>query len=326
MNTEDSHDEEKPQDPTGDTTGKRTPSVRWKPAFIKLARRAHLYAGLFLLPWVFLYGITGAMFNHMGLFPAGKIHDVPASQLAGGTLKDFPTADALAAQVVEALQAARPNASIQLQKEHGAAFNNDLLLETRIQGVKHVIHVDPVEHSARVVIPVDNVELKEQVTLLPGLNSVKISDDPHELAKKAVPEILTVAGMGDAAGVQPVGWCKLNFLADIDGEPARVTYVLRDGHVDITKYTGEDGMHLRQTFLRMHTFHGRTPDSSARNVWSFFLDTMAIAMVLWGLTGLIMWWQLKSLRTVGGVVLLASVITAVVVYGSLVTFHAMTKM
>jgi molybdopterin-guanine dinucleotide biosynthesis protein A len=32
-------------------------------------RRIHLYSGLFLLPWVIMYGMTGAMFNHLGLFP-----------------------------------------------------------------------------------------------------------------------------------------------------------------------------------------------------------------------------------------------------------------
>ena len=45
---------------------------RVAPRIIKFLRRIHLYAGLFLLPWVFLYGVTGAMFNHQELFPAGK--------------------------------------------------------------------------------------------------------------------------------------------------------------------------------------------------------------------------------------------------------------
>ena len=42
---------------------KRRVTPRWN----ILVRRLHLYAGLFMLPWVFLYGITGAMFNHQGL-------------------------------------------------------------------------------------------------------------------------------------------------------------------------------------------------------------------------------------------------------------------
>lgn len=307
------------QSPDGQTT-------RLKARAIRLARRAHLYAGLFLLPWVFLYGITGAMFNHQGLFPAAKIHPVPAGQFADGSLQDFPNPEALAKQVIAALQSAAPNAEITLLEAHGAAFNNNIILQTQVEGMKHVVHIDPLSHSAKVVVPSPNEEQQEQSRLLGAVRNVKLDPNPYEMARAAVPDIMSAAGFHAATPPRPQGWCKLNFLADVNGEPARVTYVLRDGHVDVTRFTGEDGMMARQFFLRLHTFHGRSPGWSARNLWSLFIDAMAIAMVLWGITGLIMWWQLKSIRLAGGIVLLISIIVAVIVCLNLEHFHAMTKM
>lgn len=289
-------------------------------------RRLHLYAGLFLLPWVFLYGITGAMFNHIGLFPSGTIHEVTASHLAESTMSDFPTPEALAQDVVASLKAAAPEAGIELRSDHQAAFNNNVVLETRASGQKYVVHIDPIGKAARIVRPPENKELAEQQALLRQIRNLKLDPNPYEKARAAVPDIFSSAGLAEPATPKPLGWCKLNFLVDIDGEPARVTYVLRDGHVDINRFTGEDGMIPRATFLKLHTFHGRTPGSSARNVWSLFLDAMAIAMVTWGVTGLIMWWQLKSLRLVGGIVIAISIATALTLYFNMEAFHALTKM
>ena len=71
-----------------------------------LARRTHLYAGLFLLPWVFLYGITGAMFNHQGLFPHLEFSTVPEAVVSSSGMSQFPAPETLAKQVLENIQCA----------------------------------------------------------------------------------------------------------------------------------------------------------------------------------------------------------------------------
>ncbi len=67
-------------------------------------RRTHLFAGLFMTPWVFLYGVTGFLFNHPDAFPDRKVHTADRSVLAGTALEGFPTAPELADRVVEAAQ------------------------------------------------------------------------------------------------------------------------------------------------------------------------------------------------------------------------------
>ena len=48
----------------------------------------------------------------------------------------------------------------------------------------------------------------------------------------------------------------------------------------------------------------------ARWLWAVAVDMMAAAMVVWGCSGLLMWWQMKSLRRWGAVALAASVVAA----------------
>lgn len=289
-----------------------------------VVRRLHLYAGLFLLPWVFMYGVTGAMFNHQWLLPEVAMRAVETEQLVDTPLASFPTAEELAQQVVESLQSSAPDTTISLATNHGAEFNNNVILEVRASGAKHAVHIDPVRQSANVVLHPENEEPLQP--LLEEISNITLASDPYTLAREAVPQIMAEAGIDASPSVKPMGWCKLNFLADVNGEPARVTYVLRDGHVDVTRYQGEDGMSPRQFFMRLHTSHGQPPHWNARMFWSVALDTMAIAMVTWALTGLVMWWQIKRTRLIGGIVIALSWVTAAWMVFSMIHFYATTKL
>lgn len=310
---------------TSETPVKRptTRGASWLTRANILLRRIHLYAGLFLLPWVMLYGITGAMYNHQGLFPEVTIENIDASALGDSAVNTMPDAATLAGHVVEAMQAAAPQSSIALSNDHGAEFNNDIILQVEAGGQSHAVHIDPVSHAAKVV------RLPEPETLQPaiaGLHQVTLDKNPYEMARQSVPEIMTLAGISGSEPPRPRGWCKLNFLADVDGQPARVTYVLRDGHVDVTKFEGQDGMSTRRFFMRLHTTHGQPPHWNGRMYWSLLLDIMAIAMVTWGITGLVMWWQIKRTRMIGAIVMASSVLTAAWLYYSMVHFYATTKL
>ncbi|MCA9135137.1 MAG: PepSY domain-containing protein [Planctomycetales bacterium] len=297
---------------------------RLPPRLMMLARRTHLYAGLFLLPWVFLYGITGAMFNHQSLFPHVSISPVPRAVIESTPLNDFPSPDVLAAQVVRAIEAASEDASIQLAEDPCAEFTNELMFEVPADGNKHVVHIDPITRQSHVARhPAEDFKPKR---LLQKINHIQLDQDPMELAKQSAEAIFKQMDVSPNAAPKPFGWTKLNFLAEVDGQPARVTYVLKDGHVDVTQYEGHHGMSSRAFFLRLHTTHGQPPHWNGRMIWSLFVDTMAIAMVTWGLTGLLMWWQIKRTRIIGGIVVASSIIVAITVYWMVYGFYANTML
>lgn len=311
---------ESPEKTSG--TSPRTGSF-WS-RFKILIRRVHLYSGLFMLPWVFLYGITGAMFNHQGLFPQFEFQTVDDAVVAKSDFAQFPSAEQLAQQVVETLQTAADGASVSLAENHGAEFTNNLMFEMNDAGTKHIVHLDPASKTSYVVSQLKNPETPE--VLLSGIRNIKLDASVMNDAKNAAAEVFDSVGIKGKGQPRPFGWTKLNFLASVDGELARVTYVLKDGHVDVTRFTGDDGYTTRAFFLRLHTAHGQPPHWNGRMFWSLCVDAMAIAMVCWGLTGIFMWWQLKRTRMVGGLVIVASVAIAAVMYFSVHDFYAATKM
>ena len=69
----------------------------------QLARRAHLYFGLFLLPWALLYGTTGFLFNHPGAFPDTTIVDFDQQDLVGTKLENPPPLGAFVDSLVDLL-------------------------------------------------------------------------------------------------------------------------------------------------------------------------------------------------------------------------------
>ncbi len=289
-----------------------------------LIRRIHLYSGLFLLPWVIMYGVTGAMFNHFGLFPRVSIQRVGSEVVDKSPVSEFPGPDDLALRVVEAIKAECKDNRIELSSDHGAEFTNDLMFEMKDADGQHVVYIDPISKSSWIVTQPKNSDEPER--LLESINSIQLDSDPQEQALETATQILLNAGKQLKGKPQPFGWTKLNFIANVNDEPARVTYVLKDGHVDINRFAGDDGIPLRQFLLRMHTSHGQPPHWNGRMFWSVAVDTMAIAMVGWGLSGLFMWWQLKRTRMVGTIVIGLSLLTATLMWMGLQTFYATTRL
>lgn len=288
--------------------------------FMMLARRVHLYAGLFLLPWVFLYGVTGAMFNHQGLFSEGQFISIPDAAVVGSAMSDFPTPNELARQVAAAIDRNNADVSVTVDDSSGAKFTNNIMFEVYADGRTHVLHVNPHNYQSHLV------QLPEHgfkpVKLVGDLKNVQLTENPQDIALQSAQKILVASGIDFIGTPQPHGFTKLNFLATVNSEPARVTYVLKDGHVDITKYDGGPGMSLRGFFMRLHTSHGHSPNWTARMIWSLFVDAMACAMVGWGLTGLLMWWQIKRVRLVGGIVMAFSIIVALAMFFAMQDFYA----
>ncbi|QDV21934.1 PepSY domain-containing protein [Aureliella helgolandensis] len=314
---------EKSQPTSAAIESKRRTRKFWSRLTI-LVRRVHLYAGLFLLPWVFMYGVTGAMYNHQTLFPEGDVHTISSDVVAKLPIAGIAAPDEIARQVVEALQAAAPDDSVELDTSHAAEFTSDIIFEVPADGDRHVVHMDPVGKGSWVATYPKNPETP--VALLKDVRNLKLAEDPYVAARKSVADILGAAGIEAESAPKSVGWSKLNFLANVNGEQAKVTYVLRDGHVDVTRYAGEDGMTLRAFLLRLHTSHGTTPHWNGRMFWSLIVDIMAIAMVSWGVTGLIMWWTIKRTRRVGSVVMLLSVATAAAFFFAMEHFYATTTL
>ncbi len=176
-----------------------------------LARRTHLYAGLFLLPWVFLYGTTGAMFNHRSLFPNVTIQAVPQSLVASSAMRSFPSPNDLALQVVHAINVVSEDASVELPENPSAEFTNEVMFEVNVNGHKHVVHIDPLNHTSKVFThPKQDFKPKRLQT---GPNSIRLDPNPLAIVRRSAEHILNESGINFDSEPRQVGWTKLNFIA-----------------------------------------------------------------------------------------------------------------
>ncbi|VTT99736.1 Uncharacterized protein OS=Singulisphaera acidiphila (strain ATCC BAA-1392 / DSM 18658 / VKM B-2454 / MOB10) GN=Sinac_6475 PE=4 SV=1: PepSY_TM_1 [Gemmataceae bacterium] len=96
-----------------------------------VVRRGHLYFGLFLLPWVILYGVTGFLFNHPTAFADAPTAAFDRSTLIGTPMESVPSPAEVAQQVVTAVRSrSNPPAAYELVQPERAKYNREAAFAT----------------------------------------------------------------------------------------------------------------------------------------------------------------------------------------------------
>ena len=277
---------------------------------MRLVRRAHLYTGLFMTPWVFMYGISGMLFNHPDRFADQEVTPFGGNETAGGALEHGLAPDDLAGRVVAALNAPGADApkadGYRLVRPDEAAFSRDLFASVRGAGQAYSVRVDLErgEGSVRKVEPVEVVAKQ-----LGPKGGLKLDPPPFEPVARALPEVLRKMGLpGETALVR--NGPDLSFLMEGRGQTWRVLYNTTNGNVSAKPEGTAGPLSTRRFLILLHVAHEFPSRINARWAWAIAVDLMFVSMVGWGFTGLLMWWQMKNVRRIGVVVLLASAATA----------------
>lgn len=367
----------------------------WLRDFKQLLRRGHLYAGLLMLPWVFLYGITGLLFNHPTLFSDQTFLTFGQDETKGTPLEKVPTAAEVAAQVVAAINA-RGGEEYQLVSPENARFERGGLGASVIAGdgkpYSVILGADGMSGSVRGVAgggrggaqggsmpaakgkregresgeskgegrgemrggregesrgemrggregearggregegrgegrggrggegrggrggegrggreagPAAPFEVREGLTL---------AQSPLNQLEKGLPLVLAKIGL-DRAEVSEVRAAPLSFLMEGGGERWVVNYLLQSGTVTGRPADAATAGELsaRRFLLGLHVAHGYPSTFNARWVWAVIVDVMSVIMVFWGVSGIVMWWQIKKTRRLGTIVMAVSIIAA----------------
>ena len=139
---------------------------------MKLVRRMHLYAGLFLAPWVAMYGLSGLIFNHWSWFaPGGDPSAKPIEWTVDGTaLPPWPEPDALARQVVAGMNAAGKD------KAGAAEYRLSAEWAPKLQGGVSLQGQD--EAGGSVSLSFDRQERKGTTSRSPTSTTVTTSERP----------------------------------------------------------------------------------------------------------------------------------------------------
>ncbi len=294
--------------PTSARAEKSRARVRYNMA-MKWLRRVHLFAGLFMTPWVFLYGITGFLFNHPETLSDREVHFAGRSELAGTALEEFPNAKRMAEDVVAALNArgGGGDEEYRLVDRDSATLSRTLFVTATGDGGEHSVRFDP--DSAEIFVR-SSVKSGPPAPRWPGGAKLALPVTPHDRLARGVPEVLTKLGV-KATEVAVRTPPELLCTVEREGRRWHVAYNIETGAISGSPVEEQSKRLSSRLFLtRMHLAYTYPSQFDARWFWAIAVDAMFVSMVFWGFSGLLMWWQMKKLRAWGAVTLVLSVLAA----------------
>lgn len=305
-------------------------------------RRAHLYFGLFLLPWAVLYGITGFLFNHPTAFS-----DAPDRVVRQGRVGRHTDGSAARARARSrdrwsrrSTSARRTARSTRLVESEKAKYTREFAFATVKadgQDVSVLFDVTNPGGTVRSKATTPPAKAEEPAPFAIGAakgapkgggkagrgekgapmgdapththapNAFPLDSPLHERVKEAVPVVLARTGF-------PAGDVTVTSVPDL-------SFHMHDGE-DVARHLQRDDRHrerqpgrLRTAARRtlgppvphaLHLAHGFPGSQNAKWFWAVVVDAMSFVMVFWGVSGLFMWWQIKATRRWGFLVLLLS--------------------
>jgi hypothetical protein len=114
----------------------------------------------------------------------------------------------------------------------------------------------------------------------------------------------------------PVAHPEVRFvLEDARGVRWNTVYNLSTGALSGRRADAAHPGGLAELVESLHKQHHYPPQAVASWWWALFADLTAVTLLIWGFSGLIMWWQLKKLRKIGIAVILLAVVVATLVMG-----------
>ncbi len=275
-------------------------------AAMKVVRRAHMYAGLSLVPFVILYGVTAFLFNHPDWFSDRSVRLITTKDTADTALATFPAPETLATQIVSALnhETASP---VKLSQAQTPAYSRDLALTAQTPGTEQIIFV---ELEGRVGTVRSAPVEKSPSRPAWGQQATYLDRAPAVIAQDAVASIL--AKWGDKPREVRVRTApELIFAVESEGKVWRVAYNLQTRK--LAAHPSGPTLSTRRFLTGLHLACRYPSQIDARWFWAVLVDAMAVSMIFWGVSGLFMWWQMKSLRRLGSIVMAVSLFASVAI-------------
>ncbi|MCB1078819.1 MAG: PepSY domain-containing protein [Verrucomicrobiae bacterium] len=293
---------------------------RFNARLLKLVRRAHLYTGLLLLPWVIFFGFSGMLFNHPEWFGPVKVETVRTAAEVD-RLAQYPEPDAarLASEVVKQLNDGAETPRYRIADTGTGVIDGTLNFEGKSEsGERVLVILSPNQGGASVrrfpnAAPQDKPDFHER--------RIELVTFDKNVAQSVASVLASDAGLKLVGDLTPVerGGAELRFRAQSisDGRLWNVTCQLMSGVVTARASDAASGLDFYSILSRLHKTHHYPDRRGARWAWSAFADATGITMVFWGVSGAIMWWQLKPTRLIGALGLsLAGVAAAIVFSGT----------
>jgi hypothetical protein len=276
---------------------------------MKWVRRFHLYLGLLLLPFILLYGITGFLLNHPSFFEDHKTHWITTDELKSSFNDIIPAPAQIAAILVDSLKSRDSTSQIKIKilNPDKAQFKSRMAFRADDDSTRRVLQMDPSEMNAKIhEWPVQ----KKAPSPFKNVPKLKVSDSLKADLVKAAKDVYTKKGM-PSEGLWMLWGPLMEFDLEIDGKKYVATYNMTNLNLNIRPAHGWRRLVTFRNFLiRLHFSHTYPLKQGIRTVWAVMVDTVAISLVLWAITGFLMWLQIKVVRFTGAILAIIGLLWA----------------
>ena len=274
--------------------------------FQAFVRRAHMYAGLFLAPWVLTIGVSALIIHNQPLLSGWPKREVPPQEALDAIRSSSTRApDEIARTIVAALNA-RENGNPNELVYGSAAFDGVFNMSLEWQSTKGKVTFDPK--------PVDGLITRFQPAAaterIAGLAPAAVSRAERDALHDRIEAALRRDDAGlRKAGVLGVPGVRFRILRSDKISDAR--YDMLTGDVVLTDHVATPWWEFLH---KLHMTNKYFDGPWYRWAWLVMANIVAVTLCFWVLSGLVMWWQLKPARRSGLVVLALALVLVAAVY------------
>lgn len=275
-----------------------------------------MFLGLLLVPWVLLFGLSGFLFNHNSTFWGGNVETVAnftSEQFVSDNLLQPIDIDEHMESVLASINASKDS---NYSLHRSPWLNGHLSLIGKAGNQTLRFKIDPTDGSTTVTTnrkptlkqekpPFDKLEVDSQAFSLDAL-STRVSS---LLAEKGI-ELQGQLSLPTRGGNAEIRF----ILEDENNKLWRGNYNLATSTLSGVADDANSGMNFASAVTRLHKTHHYPDIVSTRWLWVLIGDITALSLVVWGTSGLIMWWQIKPTRTIGTVSVFAAAIIAIYIF------------
>lgn len=294
-----------------------------------LVRRGHMYAGLFLFPWAILYGFTGFLFNHPTILSDAPTVHFSRADVAGTPLESAPTPQEQAMAVLAALnERHQPSTPYTLGRGEAYYGTRETFVATVKAQTRTFFVVYNPKTASGIIRETTTRAVVEKAPFATGTGDaprqrgmgmmgpmkhnpqgIRIENSIVDRIKDAIPLIMERKGFPKGE-VTVTTAPDIKFPVEVKGQIWTAIYNPLTTTVSGTAGPQRSELSWRTFLLRLHLSRGYPDEVAAKWFWAVIVDAMALTLCFWGLSGLIMWWQIKATRWAGLVVLLVSAVAA----------------
>lgn len=266
--------------------------------FHKFNRRVHLYTGLIMVPYIFVFGLSGLIFNHPTMF-SNRSSDTFEMDKRTDFQEIFPNIEDLAASITDSIinEKIISNPAIENVK-----YSNTMILRNANDIADYRMQIDiPSSRVQLITLP----DFVNEGPVVRGNLDFDLKIDSQMLLSRAE-DILRNKGIEPGQSrVQRIP----NLIFDLKNKTKsyRVTYNLTSGNYRIDDLSKRD-FKISYMLTNLHESHGYpVAGFSFTWLWVFFADVLAVLMIVWAISGLIMWFKMKRQFTIGVTLLSISI-------------------